>query len=321
MPSVETAGLAQDLPLRQGTRETFRVEGHADPAPDRGHSADINVVTPGYLETVRIPILDGRGIASADVASSAPVIVINETMQRRYWPGQSAVGRHLRFYYDKDPTRVFTIVGVTGDVKARGLRAEVRPQVYVPMAQRAPRRDPAPLSLVLRTSVDPIALAATVQRSIWEIDPEQAIADVQTLAQIRTDSIGDTRSQVLLLTLFGGLALALAGVGLYGLLAATVAQRVPEIGLRIALGAEPRAIVRSFVRHGLTLAALGLIVGTAAAVAATPLIRAFLFDVTPTDPSTYITVAIVFLGVAALASYLPARRAAKLNPLRALRHE
>jgi putative ABC transport system permease protein len=321
LPSVEAAGIAQDLPLLQGTRETFRVEGHADPAPDRGHSADINVVTPGYLETVRIPILEGRGIASTDVASSAPVIVIDETMQRRFWPGQSALGRRLRLYYDKDPTRVFTVVGVTGDVKARGLRADVRPLVYMPLAQRELRREPLPVSLVLRTSVDPIGLAATVQRSIWEIDPEQAIAEVQTLAQIRTDSIGDTRSQVLLLTLFGGLALALAAVGLYGLVAATVAQRVPEIGVRIALGAEPGAIVRSIVRRGLTLAALGLMVGAAAAVAATPLIRAFLFDVTPTDASTYITVAIVFLGVAAMASYFPARRAATLDPLRALRRE
>jgi putative ABC transport system permease protein len=321
VPSVETAGLAENLPLRQGTRETFRVEGHADPAPDRGHSADINVVTPGYLEAVRIPILDGRGIASSDVASSAHVIVINETMQRRFWPGQSAIGRHLRFYYDKDPTRVFTIVGVTGDVKARGLRADVRPQVYVPMAQGEPRDEPLPLSLVLRTSVDPLGLAATVQRGIWELDPDQPIADVQTLAQIRTDSIGDTRSQVLLLTLFGGLALALAGVGLYGLLAATVAQRVPEIGVRLALGAEPRAIVRSIVRHGLTLAAAAPVIRPSAAMAATPLIRAFLFDVTPTDTSTYITVALVFLVVAAIASYLPARRAAMLDPLQALRRD
>ena len=227
----------------------------------------------------------------------------------------------MRLYYDKDRTRFFTVVGVTGDVKARGLRAEVRPQVYVPMAQREPRREPLPISLVLRTSVDPATIAATVQRTIWEIDPDQAIADVQTLARIRADSIGDTRSQVLLLTLFGVLALALAAVGLYGLVAATVAQRVPEIGVRLALGAEPRAIVRSIVRRGVTLAALGLIAGSAAAIAATPLIRAFLFDVTPTDPATYLTVAIVFLGVAAIASYLPARRAALLDPLRALRHE
>lgn len=319
LPGVEDVAVSAEVPLVMGSVDTFHVPGHADPSPKSGHPADIDNVSPGYFDILRIPLVAGRDFNAGDRIDAAGVAIVNETFRRRFWPGQPVVGQRLRYYYPgRSPLadRWLTVVGLAGDIKGRGLQNETRPQVYVPVSQS---RMPDTFNLLVRTAGDPAALAPSVRRAIWTVDRNQPIAGVQTLAQTRAETIGDTRVQAQVLGTFALLALLLAGVGLYGLIASAVAQRVPEIGVRMALGAERHMIVRAIVRRGLALAVAGMILGALGALAATRVIRGFLFEVAPTDPATYAAVAIVFLGVALLASYVPARRAARLDPVTTLK--
>ena len=239
--------------------------------------------------------------------------MINESLARAAWPGQDPIGRKLLF---GDRFQV-PVVGVVGDIHNSGLDAPPSPEFYISSLQAGF----PPGSLAIRTNVEPAAVVSAVRQAIWSLNRDQAIADLSSMEEILDRELFGRRVQLTLLSAFAGLALLLAAIGLYGILAYLVGQQVPEIGVRMALGAVPSDILRSVVGHGLRLTVIGLGVGAAGALAISRLLASVLFGVTPTDPVTYCVVAILLLLTAAVASYIPARRAMRIDPMDALRED
>jgi len=239
-------------------------------------------------------------------------------MARIHWPDEDPVGQRFRFGMGGDA--LFTVVGVVGDIRQLGLDVPAAPEVYVPLDQ-AIYPFLWPNNLVVRTDGDPLALAAAVRAAVWEVDPSQPVSDVRAMSQVLDIELANRNTQLTLIGAFAALALVLAAVGLYGTLSYTVSQSTNEIGLRMALGAEEGTVVRSVLRTALATALLGIGIGLVAAYALTRTIASFLYEVSPTDPATALAVAGVLLVVAALAAFVPARRAASVNPMTALRAE
>jgi len=318
LPGVESAALVADLPFRSGTHETFSIAGRPDPAPQRGHPADFNVISPGYFRTMEIPLAMGRDFTPRDTRNAPGVAIINEAMRRRFWPDEDPIGKRIRLYYDPDPARWLSIVGVVGDVRRDGLHNDAKPEVFLHYLQDA---HSSPMNLAIRSAFNPTGLATSVERAVWAVDKEQPVSDLMTMERLVYESVAQPRALMLLLAVFAGLALILAAVGIYGVMSYWVKQRAHEIGIRMALGAEGRNVLWLVVSQGMTLTLIGVALGLFAAFALTRMMKELLFSVSATDPMTFAGIALLLIGVAFIASYIPARRATKVDPLVALRHE
>ncbi len=317
LPGVEAATLADGVPL-SGDRRGMSViiEGYSPPNPKRpGVAFGMNVVGPRYCATLKMALAAGREFTAQDAAGAAPVAIINEAAARAYWPNQNPVGKRLLFPGPNQ--RSAEIVGVVRDSRYRGLTEPVRPALLLPIGQHY---SPS-LALHLRSAGAPAALIGAVRSEARALDPRLPLTRIRTLEEQRGAWLYSERVTALLLAAFGGVALLLAGLGIYGVTAYAVTQRTREIGVRMALGAQAADVVRLVLRQGVWLIAAGVTLGLAGALAATRLVKGFLYDVSATDPLTFVAVTLLLAGVALLACYLPARRATKVDPLVALRYE
>jgi putative ABC transport system permease protein len=316
LPEVQSAAVVADIPLG-GSADTlgFRIEGRADPAPREWLIAGFNVVSPDYFRTVGIPLLKGRDFNERDAENAPPVIVINETMAHRFWPDEDPISRRITM----DGEHWYSIVGVVGNVRHLGLDSPPRPEAYICYLQ-----DPVLwpyLSLMVRTDSNPMRLASTIQGVIWAVDKDQPIANVRTMEQILSASVAQPRIYMVLLSIFASVALILAAVGTYGVISYSVTQRTHEIGIRMALGAQPGDILKIVVGQGMILTILGILIGLAGAFGLTRVLSSLLYEVTATDPATFVAVPLFLAAVAFLACYIPARRATKVDPMVTLRYE
>ena len=314
VPGVTSAAMAGVFPLDKSPafNNQFIIEG--EQATNEKRTAELNVISPGYLQVLGIPLLGGRDFQRRDRPESAKAALITQSFAQHYWRNTDPIGR--RFSLDEGKTWT-QIIGVVGDVHEHGLDQPPTEFIYLPFAQY-PQNGPA---LMVRTAGDPMLVARTAVERLYQVDPNQPAGRIQSLEQYRADSIAAPRLTANLLGLFALLALAIAAAGIGGVMALAVSQRTHEIGVRMAIGARPREIVRMILGQGMGLALIGVMIGLAGAFALTSAVKNFLFEVTPNDPATFVGVAAT-LAVSALgACYLPARRAAQLDPLRALRTE
>ena len=321
-PGVQAAGAVTGLPLAS-TRGDWSVVLEGDSMAGRiGRASDWQVVTPGYFEALGTPLRAGRLFTDADRADTQQVIVVNETMARTFWPGQNPLGRRLTMGRND---RWISVAGIVGDIHHRGLDVAPRPEMYRPHTQfryGGPEAEAVPtMTWVVRTAADPRAAASYTRAAIRAVDAKLGISDVATMEQVLADSTSDRRLNMLLFALLGGLALVLAAVGVYGVVACSVTQRTHEIGVRMAIGARPADVVRMMLNEGGRLAMVGVALGSLVALAGARLIRGLLFEVSATDPLTFAASAAGLLGVTLLASYIPARRATRVDPMVALRGE
>jgi putative ABC transport system permease protein len=265
---------------------------------------------------MQIPIVRGRAFTDQDKADTTRVVIVNETLARQHWPGQDPIGKRIRFYGPPERAGWMEIVGVVKDVKHE-LDIPVTPEYYLPHAQ-----DPwNAMILVARTSVEPTSLAAALRQQVWAIDKDQPVFDVKTMQEVRSSSVALYSFSSVMLAIFAGVALVLAAVGIYGVMAFAVTQRTQEIGIRMALGARTVDVLKLVVTHGMKLALIGVVIGLAGAWAVTRFIQKLLVGVEPTDLLTFSLVSLGLLLAAFVACYLPARRATKVDPLVALRYE
>lgn len=322
LPGVKTATIAYDHPLQSNWLDSVQIEGRVPSNNNQSPSANFIPVGPNYFDTVSIQLVAGRKFTLLDDQDHPGVAIVNEAFVRHYFPNENALGQRLR---PAPPARIwnrqrltsFEIVGVVRDVKLAGLEAPSEPAYYLPASQ-APLQD---MTLLVRTSTNPLSVVGAVRSAVLSIDPNQPIANVSTLEKVVDESIAQRRLNMLLMGLFGGLALLLSAVGIYGLLSHAVTQRTQEMGIRMALGAQVTDVLKLVLKQGMMLALAGEVIGLAGAFALTRLIRGLLFGVTPNDVTTFVVVAAVLGIVALLACYLPARRATKVDPLIALRYE
>jgi putative ABC transport system permease protein len=321
LPGVVSAGFVTNPPLTFiGGRAFIMAEGQ--PPPPQGeivrNIASIRGVSAGYLETLGVPLIRGRGFDSRDSTDAAPAAVINDAMARMRWPGEDPVGRRFKLGFPGAPW--MTVVGVVGDMKQMGLDAAPFPEFYTPVEQTVIESFAWPRYLVVRTKDDPMSLATAVREVVHAVDPDQPVG-VRSMSDVFDAAVGNRATQLTLVGGFAGLGLLLAAIGLFGVLSYTVARRTSEIGLRMALGAQRANVVGSVVRSALLTAVVGLAIGLAGALALSRLLASSLFGVQPTDPATLAAVSAVVLVVALVASYVPARRAADVDPVSALRTE
>jgi len=317
MPGVDAAGAVSNLPLGGGSWEdSLTVEGY--PALSVGQAQMINftVITPNYFRAMGIPLLIGRDFNDADTGASTNVTIIDERLAREYWPNESPIGKRVRFGPPEDKAPWYTIVGVVGAVKNESLNLTRRKTVYIANAQY-PLDD---MSLAIR-AMNPENLAPAIQRQVKAMDPDLPIINMRTLNEVVSRSVWQPRLYAILFGVFAAVALALASVGLYGVMAYSVSERSREIGIRMALGAQQRDVLKLVVAQGMTLTLIGIGVGLAAALALTRLMRSLLFEVSVTDPLTFAGLAALLSVVALLACYLPARRATKVDPMVSLKCE
>jgi putative ABC transport system permease protein len=320
VPGVEAAGVITFLPLSfNGMNFSFTVDGRAAPSDMNLPFALFRVVSPDYFRAMGIPLQRGRFFEAHDSPDSTPVTVINRRLAERYWPGEDAIGKRLKVGPADSPNAWLTVVGVVGDVRQTGLY-EQKLEFYVPYMQER-RAFMAPRDLVVRTKADPGVIAAAVRQAVWAVDKDQPVSNVRTMDQVFAAAISQERFQALMLGLFAALALVLACVGLYGVISYSVVQRTHEIGVRMALGAQPVDVLRLVIRQGMSLTFAGLVVGIVAGTFVTRVLSDMLFGVTPRDPLTFAGVPVLLLVVAFLACYVPARRATRIDPLQALRYE
>jgi len=315
IPGIDSAGFIYDIPLaadRQGT--SFLIEGEPPPPPEENRVVNVTVTTPQYHRSIGIPLLAGRYFTEQDGAGSAPVVVINESLARRFFAGEDPIGRGV-LVQDSQSRR---IVGVVGDVRHNTLRHDPNPTIYAPFTQGFPTRS---LFLVARTRMAASTAASALRGVIREFDPQVPIYDIRTMEEILSDSMAQPRFSSLMLGLFSGLALVLASIGIYGVISYSVSRRTAEMGIRMALGAGKNEILKLVTGEGLRPALLGVALGLIAALILTRYLESLLFDVTSTDPLTLVAVSALLLIVAFLACYVPARRAARVDPNVALRYE
>jgi predicted permease len=320
VPGVVAAGYTTSVPLAwKGATTGFIAEGRAfDPA----QPVDVNhrQVSAGYLQAIGIPVMQGRYFDERDQANAQPVVIINETMARQYWPGISAIGKRIRPTDDEaHPAPWLTIVGVVGDVRQMGLDEPVKAEMYVPYRQFDSQAWFAPRDLAVRTIGDPTQFAGAIAREIHAVDAAQPVSHVRLMTYILDQEVAARRIGTVVLLAFAGFAVLLAVVGIYGVISFFVVQHTPEIGVRIALGAQRRQIVTLVAGRGVSLAVIGLAIGAAGSAGATRIVASLLYGVTAFDAITLASSSLLLLSLALVASYLPARRAARLDPIAALR--
>ncbi len=318
LPGVQSAALTNSLPIEGSYWDSvFSVADQ--PAPSRAElpGTDCVQVSANYFETMGLRLLKGRLFTSADSANSLPVVVINETLARRLWAGGDPIGKRIKLGFPEYPSPWREVIGVVNDVKLNGVEQQTTMQTYMPLAQEPG----ALLGVVVRTTGDPHAVSASVEQAIHSVDGNLAIYSVQTLEQLLSKSLAQRRLMLVLLTSFAVLALLLAAVGVYGVIAYSVRQRTHEIGIRLALGAQKNDLLRMVMGQGLKLVAFSVGIGLVGAWVLTRWMTTLLFNVEPTDPLTFAAISLLLTGVALMACYLPARRATKIDPMIALRCE
>jgi putative ABC transport system permease protein len=315
LPGVESAAVVRGLPFSgNGFTVTYAVPGQSPPPPGQEPKTLENAIDPNYLTTVGLPLIRGRNFTHADGPDAPPVILVNRTLAEKVWPGEDPLGKQLEL---PDAKVTASVVGVVGDAKQFDIGEPQRPQVYTAYAQNPHIFG----TLVVRSRVEPLSLAESVKKTVWSVDPEQPVWKVRTVERLIEMNVAGRRFVLTLMACFAALAVLLTALGLYGVISYTVAQRTHEIGVRVALGARGRDVLRLVLGQGMRLVLVGLALGLAGAFAATRLMQGLLYGVTATDPATYGLVALLLAAVALLACYLPARRATRVDPLVALRYE
>ena len=318
LPGVQTAAFTNVLPLSgSNTDNSFHIEGRNEMQTKVFPDEEIRSITPDYFRVLQTPLLRGRFFTEADNADGPGVVIINQAMAKKYWPGEDAVGKRINFG-DSDPQKIkwFMVVGVVGDIHHQGLDVDPKPEFYLPHPQRAYRG----MILAVRSGQDSRALISTLRKEIQSIDPDQPLANVRTLETVAGESIAPRRMSVALLGVFASIALLLAGVGIYGVISYLVVQRTHEIGVRMALGAQRQDVLRMVVGHALKLVGIGAVIGLVLALLSTRALATLLYSVSGFDLTTFLFVTITLAGVALLASYVPALRATRADPMIALSH-
>ncbi|HYC32142.1 MAG TPA: FtsX-like permease family protein, partial [Gemmatimonadales bacterium] len=327
VPGVAAVAAVKALPMTQLELGdwNFLEEGKFSlpPRPIEWKVAHWQAASPGYFETMRIPVLEGRGIEEQDRAGAPGAAVVNRTLARQAWPGESPIGKRILMGGGATDSVWRTVVGIVGDVRHRGLDVAPQPEIYLPHAQFPAGTGTAlrSLRLVVRSEGDPAALTAAVRAAVAELDPDVPLAEVQTMEEALGAWAAERRLTTLLVAGFALLAIVLGAVGIYGVMAQMVAQRTREIGIRIAVGAVPGEIVALVFRQSALLAGLGIVAGLVGGLAATRLLAGLLFGIAPTDALTFAGTAVLLALVATLASLLPAIRATRIDPIEALRTE
>jgi predicted permease len=325
LPGVTSAGYVNLPPIVfKGGAAYVSVEGRPPPPAEEGWRYVVldRFATAGYLETLGVPLLKGRSFDTRDVPDAPLTAVINQSMARRFWPDGEPLGQRIKIGNAASTHPWATVVGVVGDVRQQGLDVAAEPEFFFSANQAAANFAFFwPRYLVVRTDVEPVTLAAAVRSAVWGVDADQPVASVRSMREVLDAELTSRNTQMTLVGSFAVLALLLAAVGLYGVLSYTVAQRTAEIGLRMALGAQVPTVVRGVVRGALGLAAVGIALGLAGAFGLTRFLSAFLFGVSSSDPATFGAVAVLLVLVTIAASWIPARRAASVDPVSALRSE
>jgi predicted permease len=323
VPGVRVAGAVRSLPLGSTIGDFgVRVEGYVPP-PGANAKGDWQIATDGYLEAIGERLIRGRSFQASDTATSQLVALINEEMGRRYWPGQDPVGRRFKIGGGDANRPWITVVGIVGDVRHNGITDVVKEKFYVPHRQWHVSLGNAirSMTLVIKTAQDPAAIAGAVRQQVRAIDPNMPVAEIRTMSDVVDATLSTPRFTGVLLGTFAALALILSAIGIYGVLSYLVSRRAREIGIRVAIGASRAEIVRLVLRNGVSLALAGVAVGVAGAAWAAELMRGLLHDVRPGDPLTFIAVGVLLSLVAALASFVPAWRAAQVDPVIVLKGE
>ena len=324
LPTVRAAGAATDLPLESNWNHLFTVEVHPRQPSGRSPMSDHTVVTGRYFQSLRIPLLRGRFFTPEDRIGTMRVIIVSEGLAKRYWPGEDPIGKRIKWGPSESHSPWMTVVGVVGNVKHGALDSPTQPHTYEPLAQlndSAVDKIARVLHLTVLCTGDPAGLGNLMRHQVQALDPAVPVTTVRTMDAVLASSISPRRFTTLLMSAFAAVALLLASIGLYGLIAYTVRQRTHEIGIRMALGAERKAVVKMVVWQGLKLVLVGVSIGVVGALALTRFLTSLLYGVTPTDPLTFVAVSLILIAVALAACYIPARRAAKVDPMVALRYE
>lgn len=325
LPGGRSAGMATDLPLESDWIRIFTADGY-NPPPGAGMNVDSHTVVGGdYFQAMGIPLVRGRNFLPSDDAHSLPVIIVSQSLAEKYWHGQDPIGKRLKWGPAQSDSPWLTVVGVVGDVKQQALDKTTLPHTYQPYAQLKDdlvvQGIVRTLRMVVRTSGDPRSAAASLKAAVWGLDRQLAVTKLRTMEEVLSESSAPRRFNMILVLLFAGTALLLAAIGIYGVIAYSVAQRTQEIGIRMTLGAERVHVLRMVLGWGVLLTGTGTILGLAASLAAARLLRGFVFGIQATDPLTFVVVVAVLVATALLATCVPAWRAARVDPMVALRHE
>jgi putative ABC transport system permease protein len=325
LPGVTAASGSTALPLAIQERRAFTIENESTATRALPHAVAHDWVLGQYFETLGIVLKRGRFLSTQDQVGSEPVVVINETMARRFWPDRDPVGGRIAWGGPADHGPWMRVVGVVGDVKQGALDSKIEPQTYLQVSDGRLGENVLGIfrgmKVSVRTAVTPPAVTSSIRDQIRALDPALPVTNVRTLQEVVDTSTGPQRFNAILLGSFAALALLLAALGVGGVLATSVSRRRQEIGVRLALGAQRGDVLRLVVRQGMVLAIAGIAIGLPASIALTRLISSLLFEVTPRDPVTFTAVTTLLIGVAAFACYLPARRATRIEPIVALRQD
>jgi len=318
LPGVRDAGIVNFLPLYGGlgAGTGFTVEGWPPPPPGEEPMTEVRVADPGYFRVMDIPILRGRGFTDSEASEARQVVLVSESLARKYFPGEDPIGKRIKVQMSEEPVPT-EIIGIVGDVMYDSLTDVSKPTVYM----TPPDLVYPFMTFVIHTSGDPAEMAPTVRRALRSVDPNQPVSSVRSMDEVMGDTVGRARFNTLLLGLFAGLATLLSAIGIFGVMNYSVTLRTREIGLRIALGAQRREVLRLILRQGLLLTATGIAIGLAGALALTRVMSGLLFGVGSTDPSTFAGIVLLLTFVSLIACYLPARRATRVDPLIALRYD
>lgn len=316
LPGVESVAGASALPVSGYSSTIFNIEGRPVPPENKLPLAGFQWVTPNFFRTMNIPIIRGREFSESDNETSPKVVVINERMAKQHWGTDNPIGQRINIRYGTGKF-VREIVGVVGNVKTLGLDQNVQAEMYMPLYE-GPEYF---MYLLVRTKSNPMALAKVIQKEVAQIDPDQPVANIRTMENVFSESVAPRRFSMLLITVFAAIALVLSSVGIYSVISYSVAQRKQELGIRMALGANARDVLALVIGQGFKLIAIGTTIGLTGAFILTRLIQSMLFNVSTTDPVVFLGISLILVSVALLASYIPARRAARVDPMVALRHE
>ncbi len=320
MPGVRDAAVASDLPLdgEITSHRAFEVVGRSPQPTGNVRAADVKSVTSGYFRTMGIPLLKGRLFHDRDAGAEQGVFIVNHSFVRQYFPDENPVGQKITWI---DRTRIYTIIGMVGDVRGTSLDKAPRPVLYRDYMESPETSISGSAHLVIRAASDPFSIVRNVRDEIRALDPHQPASHIVTMKEVISASIQHPRLQLILMGIFAGLAVILAVIGIYGVMAYSVSERRHEIGIRMALGAQRGDVLRMILKQGLVLIAIGLAIGLAGAFALTRYISSMLYEVSPTDPVTFVAVALLLGAVALVACYIPARRATKVDPMTAIKYE
>jgi predicted permease len=317
LPGVNYAGVINNLPFRGWTGFNFTIEGRPALLPGQVPEANERVVSCGYFQAMGIPLLKGREFTDREGPDAEPVVMVNHAMVQRYFPNEDPIGRRIRPGGSDSSAPWYTIVGIVGDVLHFGLDKRPQAEIY-----KLNTQDPwLGMTLVVRTKSEPLGMASAVKQQIWSVDPEQPISGISDMTHVLSDSLWQARILTYIQGVFGVVALLMAAVGLYGVVSQSVTSRMHEFGVRVALGAERIDIFKLVLRQGLKLVFVGSVIGLIGAIVLTKSLTVVLRNISPTDPVVYIAITVFLAAVTLLACYIPARRAAKTDPMEALRYE